>query len=320
MSVLKNKIDFAVIIACKDANPNGDPQMAGRPRVNADGEGFISDVCLKRKIRNRLQDFGEEIFVQSSDRAEDDYSCLKERAMAHPELGPALAANDKKTALPVACKEWADVRAFGQLFAFPLKNKKGKAAVADEDGEEVTAIKGGSVSVGIRGPVTIQHAYSTAPIEIVENQITKSCNGVEADGAKSQRSADTMGYQYRVPFAVYVTYGSINARMAQDTGLTEADAKNIHEALKTLFENDESSARPSGSMHVAQVIWWKHDTMDAVAPSGMVHRCLTVDNLVASPKSLDDIMVTCKKLKGIDIETMPDGIQVDIIDDYTGVI
>lgn len=313
--VLKNKIDFAVIISCKDANPNGDPQMGGRPRVNADGEGFISDVCLKRKIRNRLQDFGQRIFVQSTDRAEDDCSCLKERALAHPALSAALAANDRMAAQPIACEEWVDVRAFGQLFAFPIKGRGKKGKAAEDEGDEGHKDSKGSVSMGIRGPVTIQHAYSTAPIEIVESQITKSCNGVEADGGKNSRSPDTMGYQYRVPFAIYVAYGSINARLAQETGLTEEDAENIRKALMTLFENDESSSRPSGSMDVIQVIWWKHDTLDASAPAGMVHRSLTVDNLVAMPKNIDDIMLTVKKLKGVNVETMPNGIQVDIIEE-----
>ena len=142
MTSLQNKIDFAVILTVDHANPNGDPLNGNRPRVNYDGKGEISDVCLKRKIRNRLQDLGEAIFVQSDDNRVDDYPSLRSRADG--EIDQETWKNDKAFFTAV-CEKWIDVRSFGQLFAY----KGGK--------------KGQGVSVGIRGPVSIHPAFSIAP-------------------------------------------------------------------------------------------------------------------------------------------------------------
>ena len=150
---LNNKIDFAVIISVRCANPNGDPLNGNRPRQTYDGYGEISDVCLKRKIRNRLQDMGESIFVQSDDNRVDDFRSLNDRFNA------ANLGDTRKD----GCAKWLDVRAFGQVFAFSKKGKgkpkKGEAKQADT---EIDSTDGSadSVSVGIRGPVTIQSAFS----------------------------------------------------------------------------------------------------------------------------------------------------------------
>lgn len=121
MSALRGKIDFTLFISADNANPNGDPLNGNRPRINLDGYGEISDVCIKRKIRNRLQDLGQKIFVQSDDRSDDGYTSLKDRADGCEELKAQLG--NKKNAnrdacAAIACKEWLDVRAFGQVFAF----------------------------------------------------------------------------------------------------------------------------------------------------------------------------------------------------------
>ena len=125
MSELKGKIDFTLFVSATNANPNGDPLNGNRPRINLDGYGEISDVCIKRKIRNRLQDLGQKIFVQSDDRTDDSFKSLKERADGCEELKKQMG--NKKDAsrdlcAQIACREWIDVRAFGQVFAF----KKGK--------------------------------------------------------------------------------------------------------------------------------------------------------------------------------------------------
>src|SRR5690606_34242800 len=124
MSSLSKKIDFAIIFSVKNANPNGDPLNGNRPRTDYDGFGEITDVCLKRKIRDRLQDTGEAIFVQSDEKKVDEYHSL--RARAEGVLGKE-ALNAKKTkpeaAAKKACEAWFDVRAFGQLFAFKSEEK-----------------------------------------------------------------------------------------------------------------------------------------------------------------------------------------------------
>ena len=132
MSDLKGKIDFTLFLSVENANPNGDPLNGNRPRVNLDGYGEISDVCIKRKIRNRFQDLGEKVFVQSDDRSDDGLTSLKDRADSSEELkaeiGQGKRANRDKC-ISIACREWIDVRSFGQVFAF----------------------KGEEVSFGVRG-------------------------------------------------------------------------------------------------------------------------------------------------------------------------
>lgn len=260
MSSLQNKIDFAVIITVLRANPNGDPLNGNRPRTDYDGFGEISDVCLKRKLRDRLQDQGEAIFVQSDDRKTDGMKSLRERAEAG--LTKEQWADRDKTAKG-ACAKWLDVRAFGQLFAFGGKKKK-KGDEEDSDG----------VSIPIRGPVTLQSAVSVERVSVSSMQITKSVSG-EGDGTK--RGSDTMGMKHRVDKGVYVAYGSMNPQLAERTGFSDADAETIKGILPKLFENDASSARPEGSMAVVKVIWWRHDCRAGQYSSYKVHHSLVVN-------------------------------------------
>ena len=259
---LTNKIDFAVVFKVKNANPNGDPLNINRPRVTYDNIGEVSDVCVKRKIRNRLLEAKHNIFVQSDDYKVDKYSSLRERADAF------LPTGEKSHVIAEACKHWFDVRAFGQLFAYKAKGKKkGKNAESEERAEDK------SVSIGIRGPVTIQSAFSIEPVSITSTQITKSVNG-EGDGAK--RSSDTVGMKHRVDYGIYVFYGSMNPQLAIRTGFSNEDADAIKAVLPKLFENDASSARPEGSMEVMNVIWWKHNCPHGQYSSAKVHKSLTV--------------------------------------------
>ena len=254
---LQHKIDFAVIISVKNANPNGDPLNGNRPRTDYAGFGEISDVCLKRKIRDRLQDAGHAIFVQSAERKSDGMQSLKARAESE-EHGLGKAAFGKKhqpeDTARRACAKWLDVRAFGQLFAF-------------SGGDS------GGVSIPIRGPVSIHPAFSVLPISISSTQITKSVSG-EGDGTK--RGSDTMGMKHRVDSAVYVTYGSISPQLAERTGFDDNDAAALKTVLPKLFEGDASSARPDGSMAVEKVIWWQHDCKAGRHSSARVHRSLHV--------------------------------------------
>lgn len=286
MSNFVNKIDFAVIISAKNANPNGDPLNGNRPRENYDGFGEISDVCIKRKIRNRLQDMNQDIFVQSDERRDDGFRSLKDRADGCSEL--KKANKDKKLYAKIACEKWIDVRTFGQVFAF----KKG-----DDDN---------SVSIGIRGPVSIHCALSVSPIEISSIQITKSVNG-ETKGDPDKKGSDTMGMKHRVEFGVYVIYGSINTQLATKTGFSQEDSELLKKALITLFENDCSSARPDGSMEVCKLYLWKHSTQMGQYSSAKVHRSLKVVPIVEIPKNIDDYIISHETLDGL-IPEIYDGI------------
>ncbi len=276
---LSKKVDFAVVFRVKNANPNGDPLNGNRPRTIYEGNGEVSDVCIKRKIRNRLMENlpmvkvqvnGKAlevcpIFVQSDDNKKDNYGSLKSRSDAVLEGIKSSEEKAKK-----ACETWFDVRAFGQLFAFKASGgKKTKGKENEEPGED----KG--VSIGIRGPVSIQSAFSVSPVSLTSTQITKSVSG-EGDGSK--RGSDTMGMKHRVDRGIYVFYGSMNPQLSVKTGFSDSDAAAIKAVLPRLFENDASSARPEGSMEVMKVVWWEHNSASGQASSAKVHRSLKVND------------------------------------------
>lgn len=282
MAVLQNKIDFVMLVSVTNANPNGDPLNGNRPRTDYDGIGEMSDVCIKRKIRNRVQDFGEDIFVKSDDRCDDGFISLKKRADA---AGLKTIKSQEEFA-KVACQKWFDVRAFGQVFAFN---------------------DFGCKSVGVRGPVSIHQARSISSIEIESMQITKSTSGDRKN--EGERGSDTMGTKHFVRFGLYEIKGSINVQLAEKTGFTEEDAERIKEALKTLFINDSSAARPDGSMEVEKLYWWKHNCKDGQYSSAKVHRLVDVklNNNNSVPTSIDDYTISVGALQGLKMESI-DGI------------
>jgi CRISPR-associated protein Csd2 len=284
LTTLDHKIDFAVVLSVSKANPNGDPLNGNRPRQNYDGHGEISDVAIKRKIRNRLQDMGEPIFVQSNDRKLDSFKSLRERAEANSELEKILKSKESSgdEFAMIACKEWIDVRSFGQVFAF-----KGTG-------------KGSGVSVGVRGPVSIHTATSVDPIDITSMQITKSVNSEPG----KERGSDTMGMKHHVDFGLYVLKGSINTQLAEKTGFTNEDAEKVKQALVSLFENDSSSARPEGSMEVHKVYWWEHYSKLGQYSSAKVHRLLEIRSNKEEPKAVEDYTITLSELPELNVEVI----------------
>ena len=246
MNILQNKIDFIALVSVNKANCNGDPLNGNRPRTDYNGFGEMSDVCIKRKIRNRMQDLGFPIFVQSADRCQDGYGSLSERAS-----GTLKDVKDREEYARRACEQWLDVRSFGQVFAF--KDTKG-------------------VSVGVRGPVSVHQAVSLSPVEVESLQITKSVNSESGD----KKGADTMGMKHFVRYGLYELKGSVNVQLAEKTGFTQEDANVLKECLRTLFVNDASSARPEGSMEVVKLIWWQHNCKEGQYSSAKVHRSVHV--------------------------------------------
>lgn len=282
MTNLQNKIDFAAIISVNRANANGDPLNGNRPRTDYNGFGEISDVCIKRKIRNRMQDLGQRVFVQSEDRCDDGFGSLSERASS-----VMKGTKDREVYAETACKTWLDVRTFGQVFAF--KDAKG-------------------MSVGVRGPVSVHQAVSVSPVEVESLQITKSVNGEKGEKG-ANRTSDTMGMKHFVRFGVYLLKGSINVQLAEKTGFSCEDAQIVKECLRTLFVNDASSARPEGSMEVARLYWWEHNCKDGQYSSAKVHRSLKVAQKDPGgvPESLEDYTITLEPLEGLEPEII-DGI------------
>ena len=282
MSTLSKKIDFAILISVENANPNGDPLCGNRPREDYDGYGEISDVCLKRKIRNRLIDMNESVFVQSNDHRVDSYKSLKTRAEGCEELKKASNGKDtdQDEFARIACEQWMDVRSFGQVFAF----------------------KGDKVSVGVRGPVTISIAKSVSPVDIISMQFVNSANSED----KTERASDTMGMKHRVAFGLYLAKGSINCQLAEKTGFSDEDAEKIKEAMRTLLENDASSARPEGSMEVCALYWWEQEGKTPKYSSAKVQRSLqvTLKEGVIKPKRFEDYDVQVAPLDGVTLQIL----------------
>lgn len=279
--MLNNKYDFLVVLSVKHANPNGDPLNGNRPRINYDGIGEISDVCIKRKIRNRWMQEGLSVFVQSDDSKVDEYQSLRERA---EKTLSGKAMKDKLLLASEACKTWLDVRAFGQVFAFKGGEAKG-------------------VSVGVRGPVSIQSAFSVSPINITSLQITKSVN---SEGDSSSKSSDTMGMKHRVDHGIYTFAGSINPQLAEKTGFNESDVEALKNSLIELLENDASSARPEGSMEVLKVFWWKHNCKAGQYSSAKVHRSVSIHQKegILEPVSINDYDLKWEELEGLELDVI----------------
>ncbi len=286
MTALENKIDFVMFFTVFGANPNGDPLNENMPRTDYDGYGEISDVCIKRKIRNRMQDMGHSIFVQANDRIDDAMKSLEERFGAEFKQ-PRIDPDDK--VYQVSCEKWIDVRSFGQVMTFQSR------------------------SIGIRGSVSITLAKSLSPVDVMSMQITRSTNGMKAkEGAT--RSSDTMGTKHFVEFGVYKVKGSINAYFAEKTGFTAADAEIVKDALCSLFVNDSSSARPEGSMEVKQLYWFKHPSKLGVASSAKVHELVEteVKDKNIRPAKYEDYSISLNKQKLAVLKEK--GLQVEVLE------
>ena len=282
MTKLEHKIDFVALISVTNANGIGDPLSGNRPRTDYNGMGEISTVCIKRKIRNRMQDMGNLIFVQSEDRRDHDdkFGSLSERAAAATDWIKETGITGKELYAETACKKWMDVRSFGQVFAFKSGND-------NDDG----------VSVGVRGPVSVHQAISISPVRIEEMQITKSVNGEPG----KKRSSDTMGTKCFVRFGLYKIKGAINVQLAEKTGFSQEDAAVVKECLRTLFVNDASAARPEGSMEVVKLFWWEHNCKEGQYSSAKVHRSVhvTPKNPEGIPTCVDDYEITLDELPGL---------------------
>ena len=281
--MLEHKIDFMVTVEVREANANGDPLSGNMPRTTAVNQGLISDVAIKRKIRNRMQDFGHTIFVQANDRIEDGLNSLEKRFKTQftgKESDEEI--NEKANQL------WMDVRSFGQVFTY-LKDR----------------------SFAIRGPVSVSMAKSLDPIIISSLQITRSTNGVEPKKAGG-RSSDTMGTKHFVDYGIYVIKGSINPNFAEKTGFSDEDAEVIKKALMSLFENDASSARPEGSMRVREVFWFTHSNKLGNVSSARVFDLFEFDKEKQDKDSYEDYAIHLNQEKLTEYETK--GLKVDILE------
>lgn len=290
MSELKNRFDFVYIFDVQDGNPNGDPDAGNLPRVDAEtGMGLVTDVCLKRKVRNYVQVAkagieGNDILIKSKEISGEEVFINKEIRNAYKELGVELKVKDKAKPEQVEsgrkrmCEKFYDVRTFGAVLS--------------------TGANAGQV----RGAIQMTFARSYDPIISMEHALTVCAARDEEKSYESQ--VGIQGRKATVPYGLYVCHGFISANLAQQTGFSEEDLELFWEALKNMFDVDRSAAR--GLMSAQKLIVFKHDSVLGNAPANKLFDLVTVEKKCeGAPRSFSDYMVTINK------DTLPAGVTVE---------
>lgn len=285
MSEFKNRIDFVYVFDVQDGNPNGDPDAGNLPRVDAEtGMGLVTDVCLKRKVRNYVQ-------VSRRDEEgnpEEGYDIfIKEKAVlntlidkAHDDSEVKNAKDKTEAARRFMCKNYFDIRTFGAVMS--------------------TGKNAGQV----RGPVQFTFARSVDPIAAAEHTITRMAVATEKEAEKQSGDNRTMGRKATVPYGLYVCHGFISANLAQQTGFSEEDLALFWEALKNMFDVDRSAAR--GLMSAQKLIVFKHDSELGNAPANKLFDLVKIEkNCNGTPRSFSNYTVT------IDKEHIPSNVTVE---------
>ena len=270
MSELKNRIDFVYIFDVQDGNPNGDPDAGNLPRVDAEtGMGLVTDVCLKRKVRN---------YVQTAKGQADGYDIfIKEKAVlntlidkAHDDSAVKDAKDKTEAARLYMCKNYYDIRTFGAVMS--------------------TGKNAGQV----RGAIQLTFARSVDTIATAEHSITRMAVATEKEAEKQGGDNRTMGRKATVPYGLYVCHGFISANLAQQTGFSEEDLLLFWDALKNMFDVDRSAAR--GLMSAQKLIVFKHDSVLGNAPANKLFDLVKVEKVCdGAPRSFSDYTVTIDK-------------------------
>ena len=280
MSELKNRIDFIYIFDVQDGNPNGDPDAGNLPRVDAEtGMGLVTDVCLKRKVRNYVQ--------LARDCAEGYDIFIKEKAVlntlidaAHEEENVKGAKDKTSAARDVMCKRYFDIRTFGAVMS--------------------TGKNAGQV----RGPIQFTFARSINPISAMEHSITRMAVATEKEAEKQGGDNRTMGRKATVPYGLYVCHGFISANLAKQTGFSEEDLTLFWDALKNMFDTDRSAAR--GLMSAQKLIVFRHNSILGNAPANKLFDLVKIDkNCDGAPRKFEDYTIT------IDRDNLPVGVSVE---------
>ena len=281
-NILKKRYDFVLLFDVKDGNPNGDPDAGNLPRLDAEtGNGLVTDVCLKRKVRN---------FVQLAKQGETGYDIfVKEKAILNNAIDEAhdseavkaqkKDADKTETARQFMCAKYFDIRTFGAVMS--------------------TGKNAGQV----RGPVQMTFGRSIDPIVSSEHSITRMAVATEAEAEKQKGDNRTMGRKFTVPYGLYVSHGFISAHLAAQTGFTTDDLNVFWEALEKMFWEDHSAAR--GEMNVRGLYVFEHDSALGRAPAHELFEKIKVERKDSSipARSFNNYNVT------ID-ENMPEGVKL----------
>lgn len=284
---IKNRYDFVILFDVENGNPNGDPDAGNAPRIDPEtGLGLVTDVCLKRKIRNYVEmvkenDPAYRIYIKSGvplNRSDAE-------ALAALEVDKDLAKAKKSDPdLDIKLRDWMcshfyDIRTFGAVMTTFVKNKLNCGQV--------------------RGPVQLGFARSVDPIAPQEITITRVAITTEED---AEKKGTEMGNKQIVPYGLYRAEGFVSANLARKvTGFSEEDLELLWEALLNMFENDHAAAR--GKMVMRELIIFKHDSELGNAPSYKLFDAVTVQRKegVLVPRSYKDYVVTVA-------DTLPEGV------------
>lgn len=301
MEAIKNRYEFIILFDVENGNPNGDPDAGNMPRVDPEtGLGLVTDVCLKRKIRNYIDTAKEDvpgyrIYIKENvplNRSDVEAGA----ALGFGDKLLAIQKADKKTAKKIGselrkddpnidiklrnwmCERFFDIRCFGAV---------------------MTTFVQGALNCGqVRGPVQFGFAHSIEPICPIETTITRIAITKESDALEKETE---FGRKYIIPYGLYRCEGYISANLARKTtGFSEEDLELLWEAILNMFENDRSAAR--GNMAVRQLIIFRHDSELGNAPAHRLFDAVTVTRKpeVAIPRHFSDYTVS--------IGQMPDGV------------
>lgn len=280
MTELKNRIDFVYIFDVQDGNPNGDPDAGNLPRVDAEtGMGLVTDVCLKRKVRN---------YVQVAKGLANGYDIfIKEKAVLNNEIDKAhddatvkAASNKTAAARQYMCEHYYDIRTFGAVMS--------------------TGKNAGQV----RGPIQLTFARSVDPVATSEHSITRIAVATSKEAESQNGENHTMGRKATIPYGLYVCHGFISANLAKQTGFSEEDLNIFFDALKNMFDLDRSAAR--GLMSAQKLIVFRHESELGNAPANKLFDLVKVEKTTdASPRSFSDYTVT------VDNNSLPNGVMVE---------
>lgn len=280
-----NRYDFVLIFDAKDANPNGDPDAGNLPRIDPEtGHGLVTDVCLKRKVRNyvgltREGQAGHRIYfsdgavLNNLHKEAYDAAGLKASDRLPDDMAQA------KRIVGFMCGNFWDIRAFGAVMSF-----------------EVNAGQ-------VRGPIQLSFARSVDPIVTLEHAITRASVTNQKDKKKKDRE---MGRKFTVPYGLYVAHGFVNPFLAKQTGFSDEDLELLWESLVNAFQFDQSAARPAGSMAMREIIVFKHPSELGSAPSHKLFEAVSIQRKPGTDiaRAFSDYSVT------IDAAAIPSDIEV----------
>lgn len=280
MNELKNRIDFVYIFDVQDGNPNGDPDAGNLPRVDAEtGMGIVTDVCIKRKVRNYVQVAkglanGYDIFVKEKAVLNNEID------KAHDDAKVKAAQNKIAAARQYMCEHYYDIRTFGAVMS--------------------TGKNAGQV----RGPIQLTFARSVNPVATSEHSITRIAVATPKEAESQNGENHTMGRKATIPYGLYVCHGFISANLAQQTGFTEDDLALFFDALKNMFDLDRSAAR--GLMSAQKLIVFRHVSELGNAPANKLFDLVKVEKTTNDvPRSFKDYAVS------INTSALPNGVTVE---------